>query len=75
MIRTLVLIRDIVMYIGTLAGLFLIGYVRVSFSSRQQKSPGVTLDYSEREKKLRKIGIIILVVSVVLALIPTKNLV
>ncbi len=75
MIKTLVLIRDIVMYIGTFAGLILIGYVRVSFSTRQQKSPGVTLDYSEQEKKLRKIGIIVLVIAVVLALIPTKNLV
>ncbi len=75
MIKTLVLIRDITMYICAFGGLFLVGYVRVLFSSRQQKSPGIPLDYSEQEKKLRKTGIILLVAAVVLALIPTKNLV
>ncbi len=63
------------MYIGSLTGLFLIGYVRVSFSTRQKNSPNVQLEYNEKEQKLRKIGIIILVISVALALIPTKNLV
>ena len=61
------------MYIGMLVGLFLIGYVRVSFSSRQKKT-SVPLDYDEREKKLRKTAIIILVITVALALIPTRYL-
>ena len=74
MIKTLILIRDILMYIGTFAGIFMIGYVRVSFSSRQQKSPGTALDYNDREKALRKAAIIILAISIALALIPTKNL-
>ena len=70
MIKTLVLIRDVLMY----AGMFLIGYVRVSFSERQKKSPQVALDYNDKERKLRKAGIIILVITVALALIPTRNL-
>ena len=61
------------MYAGMLVGLFLIGYVRVSFSSRQKKT-SVPLDYDEREKKLRKTAIIILVITVALALIPTRYL-
>ena len=61
------------MYAGMLVGLYLIGYVRVSFSSRQKKS-SVPLDYDEREKKLRKTAIIILVITVALALIPTRYL-
>ncbi|MCR5795686.1 MAG: hypothetical protein K6G61_10140 [Solobacterium sp.] len=72
MIKTLILIRDIVMYVGGLTGLFLIGYVRVLFSTRQKQMPNVQLDYNEKEKKLRKIAIIILIVTVVLALIPTN---
>ncbi|MBE6010772.1 MAG: hypothetical protein E7236_08965 [Lachnospiraceae bacterium] len=75
MIKTLILIRDIVMYIGGLTGLFLIGYVRVLFSTRQKQMPNVQLDYNEKEKKLRKIAIIILIVTVVLALIPTNYLI
>lgn len=62
------------MYLGTVVGIFMIGYVRVSFSSRQQKSPGIALDYNDREKALRKAAIIILAISIALALIPTKNL-
>ena len=57
-----------------LSGMFLIGYVRVSFSERQKKSPQVALDYNDKERKLRKAGIIILVITVALALIPTRNL-
>lgn len=75
MIKTLILIRDIVMYIGGLTGLFMIGYVRVLFSTRQKQMPNVQLDYNEKEKKLRKIAIIILIVTVVLALIPTNYLI
>ncbi|MBP1529100.1 MAG: hypothetical protein IIY30_08215 [Erysipelotrichaceae bacterium] len=74
MIKTLVLIRDVLMYAGMLIGMFLIGYVRVSFSERQKKSPQVALDYNDKERKLRKAGIIILVITVALALIPTRNL-
>ena len=74
MIKTLVLIRDVLMYLGMLIGMFLIGYVRVSFSERQKKSPQVALDYNDKERKLRKAGIIILVITVALALIPTRNL-
>ena len=74
MIKTLILIRDIVMYIGMLVGIFLIGYVRVSFSSRQKKSPNVALNYNEKELKLRKIAIVILVITIILALIPTRYL-
>ncbi|MBQ1900201.1 MAG: hypothetical protein II153_04780 [Erysipelotrichaceae bacterium] len=73
-IKTLVLIRDILMYIGMFVGIFMIGYVRVSFSNRQKKSPNVALNYSEKELKLRKIAIIILVITVALALIPTRNI-
>ena len=73
-IKTLVLIRDILMYIGMFVGIFMIGYVRVSFSNRQKKSPNVALNYSEKEMKLRKIAIIILVITVALALIPTRNI-
>ena len=75
MIKTLILIRDIVMYIGALTGLFLIGYVRVLFSTRQKQTPNVQLDYNEKEKKLRKLAITILIVSVALALIPTNYLI
>ncbi len=74
MIKTLVLIRDVLMYAGMLIGMFLIGYVRVSFSERQKKSPQIALDYNDKERKLRKAGIIILVITVALALIPTRNL-
>ena len=74
MIKTLVMIRDIVMCIGALVGMFLIGYVRVSFSTRQQKTK-TPLDYNEKERKLRKIAIIILVITMALALIPTRYLV
>ena len=73
-IKTLVLIRDILMYIGMFVGIFMIGYVRVSFSNRQKKSPNVALNYSEKELKLRKIAITILVITVALALIPTRNI-
>ena len=62
------------MYIGTFVGIFMIGYVRVLFSTRQQKSPGTALDYNDREKAMRKAAIIILAISIALALIPTKNL-
>ena len=75
MIKTLILIRDIVMYIGALTGLFLIGYVRVLFSTRQKQMPDVQLDYNEKEKKLRRIAVIILIASVALALIPTNYLI
>jgi hypothetical protein len=74
MVKTLVLVRDVLMYAGMLIGMFLIGYVRVSFSERQKKSPQVALDYNDKERKLRKAGIIILVITVALALIPTRNL-
>ena len=74
MIKTLVLIRDVLMYAGMLIGMFLIGYVRVTFSERQKKSPQIALDYNDKERKLRKAGIIILVITVALALIPTRNL-
>ena len=74
MIKTLVLFRDVLMYAGMLIGMFLIGYVRVSFSERQKKSPQIALDYNDKERKLRKAGIIILVITVALALIPTRNL-
>ncbi|MCR4632649.1 MAG: hypothetical protein K5648_00810 [Erysipelotrichaceae bacterium] len=74
MIKTLILIRDILMYIGMFVGIYLIGYVRVSFSNRQKKSPNVALSYNEKELRLRKIAIIILVITVALALIPTRNL-
>ncbi|MBR4422440.1 MAG: hypothetical protein IKS69_07900 [Erysipelotrichaceae bacterium] len=74
MIKTLVMIRDIVMCIGALIGMFLIGYVRVSFSTRQQKTK-TPLDYNDKERKLRKIAIIILAITMALALIPTRNLV
>ena len=70
MVISILLIRDILMYIGMLIGVTLIGYVRVSFSTRQKKSPNVALDYNEKELKLRKLGIIILVVTVALAAIP-----
>ena len=73
MVKTLILIRDVLMYIGMLVGLYMIGYVRVSFSSRQKKSPNVPLDYNDRERKMRKIAIVILVITVALALIPTRN--
>ncbi len=62
------------MYIGMFVGIYLIGYVRVSFSNRQKKSPNVALSYNEKELRLRKIAIIILVITVALALIPTRNL-
>ena len=62
------------MYIGMFVGIYLIGYVRVSFSNRQKKSPNVALGYNEKELRLRKIAIIILVITVALALIPTRNL-
>ena len=74
MVKTLVLIRDILMYIGMFVGIYLIGYVRVSFSTRQKKNPNVALDYNDKELRLRKIAIIILAVTVALALIPTRNL-
>ena len=68
-----VLIRDILMYAGALIGVCLIAYVRISFSSRQQKT-SVPLQYNERELKLRKAAIIILVITVLLCAIPVKYL-
>lgn len=62
------------MYIGALIGIFLIGFVRVTFSERQKKSPNVSLNYNEKELRLRKIGIIILVVTLLLAAIPQSFL-
>lgn len=71
---SLINIRDIIMYVGALIGIFLIGFVRVTFSERQKKSPNVSLNYNEKELKLRKIGIIILVVTLLLAAIPQSFL-
>ena len=71
---SLINIRDIVMYIGALIGIFLIGYIRVTFSERQKKSPNVSLTYTEKELKLRKIAIIILVITLLLAAIPKSFL-
>lgn len=65
-------IRDIFMYLFAFGGIGLIAYVRISFSSRQQKSPGRALDYSEKEKKLRIIGIVLTVLGLLLAFIPAK---
>ena len=74
MVISLLLIRDILMYIGALVGVFLIGYIRVTFSERQKKSPNVSLTYNEKELKLRKLGIIILVITMALAAIPKSLL-
>ena len=74
MVISLLLIRDILMYIGALVGVFLIGYIRVTFSERQKKSPNVPLYYNEKELKLRKLGIIILVITMALAAIPKSLL-
>ena len=71
---SLINIRDIIMYVGALIGIFLIGFVRVTFSERQKKSPNVSLNYNEKELRLRKIGIIILVVTLLLAAIPQSFL-
>ena len=73
MIKVLVTIRDILMYIGAFIGIFMIGYVRVSFSTRQQKT-SIPLQYNEKEIKLRKTAIVILVITIILALIPTRYL-
>ena len=70
MVISLLLIRDILMYIGMVVGISIICYVRVSFSTRQKKSPHVALDYNEKELKLRRIGRIILIITVALACIP-----
>lgn len=70
----MILIRDILMYAGALIGTSMIAYVRISFSERQKKSPNVALDYNSKEEKLRKIARIILIVTIVLAMIPVKNL-
>ncbi len=72
MASKLFLIRDILMYIGALVGIFLIGYIRVSFSTRQKKSPSTPLQYNEKELFLRKTAIVILAITIVLALIPTR---
>ncbi|MCR4855482.1 MAG: hypothetical protein K5908_04870 [Erysipelotrichaceae bacterium] len=72
MASKLFLIRDILMYIGALVGIFLIGYIRVSFSTRQKKSPNTPLQYNEKELFLRKTAIVILAITIVLALIPTR---
>lgn len=69
---SLINIRDILMYIGALTGVFLIGYVRVSFSERRKKSPSTANAYNEKELKLRRLGIIILVVTLILAAIPVS---
>ena len=74
MVISLLLIRDVLMYIGALVGVFLIGYIRVTFSERQKKSPNVPLNYNEKELKLRKLGIIILVITMALAAIPKSLL-
>ena len=74
MVISLLLIRDVLMYIGALVGVFLIGYIRVTFSERQKKSPNVPLYYNEKELKLRKLGIIILVITMALAAIPKSLL-
>ena len=71
---SLISIRDIIMYIGALIGVFLIGYIRVSFSERQKKSPNVALNYNEKELRLRKIAIAILVITLLLAAIPQSFL-
>ncbi len=71
---SLIAIRDIIMYIGALIGVFLIGYIRVSFSERQKKSPNVALTYNEKELRLRKIAIAILVITLLLAAIPQSFL-
>jgi len=71
MVKTLIMIRDILMYAGALVGIFMIGYIRVSFSSRQQKT-SVPLQYNEKELKIRKIAIIILAITLILVAIPTR---
>lgn len=65
------MIRDIIMYICAPIGLFCIGYVRVSYSSRYKKNPTIT-GYDEKEKKIRTIGIVFLVIALALAAIPAK---
>ena len=69
---SLINIRDILMYAGALIGVFLIGYVRVSYSERHKKSPTTATAYNEKELKLRKLGIIILVITLLLAAIPVS---
>lgn len=59
------------MYAGALVGIFMIGYIRVSFSSRQQKT-SVPLQYNEKELRIRKIAIIILAITLILVAIPTR---
>lgn len=71
MVKTLIMIRDILMYAGALVGIFMIGYIRVSFSSRQQKT-SVPLQYNEKELKIRKIAIIILAITLILVAIPIR---
>jgi len=71
MVKTLIMIRDILMYAGALVGIFMIGYIRVSFSSRQQKT-SVPLQYNEKELRIRKIAIIILAITLILVAIPTR---
>lgn len=70
MLETIFKIKDIIMVICGLIGMFLVGYIRVSFSTRQQKTPEVQLDYNDKEKKLRRIAIILLAMALVLAAIP-----
>ena len=66
-------IRDIFMFLGMIIGISMIGYVRVSFSTRQKKTT-VPLQYNEKEQRLRKIAIVILVITLILAFIPVKYL-
>ena len=65
-------LRDILMYITAFSGILLIAYVRISCSTRQQKSPAKALDYTDLERKLRKLGIVLTVIGLLLAFIPAK---
>ena len=64
-------IRDIIMYLTAFPGLALLCYVRLNYMNRIKLHPD-QVDYTEKEAKLRKLAIILMVIGVALALIPAK---
>lgn len=66
------MIQNIVMFTCAPIGLFCIGYTRVSFSRRMLQNPNMENTYTEKEKKIRLIGIIFVVIALAFAAIPAK---
>lgn len=66
------MIQNLVMFPCALIGLFCIGYTRVSFSRRLMQNPNMERAYTQKEKTVRQIGIVLVAIALIFAAIPAK---